>query len=301
MEQLLDSEQTSHQATPTVAQLAAELQTLARSDGLRTWRLAGRELIPVVQGGMGVGVSAGSLAGTVASFGGVGTVSSVDLRRMHPDLMAQTGHLDKEPDAKAQIDAANLVALDREIQRARGIAQGRGLIAVNVMKALSAYEQYVRQALESGADAVVVGAGLPLDLPELARDHPDTALIPILSDARGVQLLVRKWERKQRRPDAIVIEHPRLAGGHLGAAKIADLGDPRFDFENVSNIMVVVEAEGQRVALLVDELLGQQQVVIKNLESNYRKVPNVSGATILGDGKVALILDTSGLVRRSRH
>jgi two-component system chemotaxis sensor kinase CheA len=52
---------------------------------------------------------------------------------------------------------------------------------------------------------------------------------------------------------------------------------------------------------MVDELLGQQQVVIKNLESNYRKVPNVSGATILGDGKVSLILDTSGLVRRSRH
>jgi two-component system, chemotaxis family, sensor kinase CheA len=55
------------------------------------------------------------------------------------------------------------------------------------------------------------------------------------------------------------------------------------------------------VALLVDELLGQQQVVVKNLESNYRKVSNISGATILGDGKVALILDTGALVRRSRH
>ena len=76
---------------------------------------------------------------------------------------------------------------------------------------------------------------------------------------------------------------------------------PRFDFERSSDIMVVVEAEGSRVALLVDELLGQQQVVVKNLESNYRKVPNVSGATILGDGKVALILDTGALVRRSRH
>jgi len=76
---------------------------------------------------------------------------------------------------------------------------------------------------------------------------------------------------------------------------------PRFDFENVSNIMVVVEADGQRVALLVDELLGQQQVVVKNLEANYRKVPDVSGATIMGDGRVALILDISTLVRRSRH
>jgi two-component system chemotaxis sensor kinase CheA len=78
-------------------------------------------------------------------------------------------------------------------------------------------------------------------------------------------------------------------------------GVPRFDFEHVSNIMVVVEAEGGRVALLVDELLGQQQVVVKNLESNYRKVQDVSGATILGDGRVALILDIGALVRRSRH
>ena len=76
---------------------------------------------------------------------------------------------------------------------------------------------------------------------------------------------------------------------------------PRFDPNKSSNIMVVVEADGSRVALLVDELLGQHQVVVKNLESNYRKVPNVSGATILGDGTVALILDTGGLVRRARH
>jgi two-component system chemotaxis sensor kinase CheA len=76
---------------------------------------------------------------------------------------------------------------------------------------------------------------------------------------------------------------------------------PRFDSEKTSDIMVVIEADGSRVVLLVDELLGQQQVVVKNLESNYRKVPNVSGATILGDGKVALILDTGALVRRSRH
>lgn len=76
---------------------------------------------------------------------------------------------------------------------------------------------------------------------------------------------------------------------------------PRFDLNKSSNIMVVVEADGSRVALLVDELLGQHQVVVKNLETNYKKVPNVSGATILGDGTVALILDTGGLVRRARH
>src|SRR6185369_5016581 len=84
-----------------------------------------------------------------------------------------------------------------------------------------------------GADALVVGAGLPLDLPDLAKDFPKATLVPILSDARGVQLLVRKWEKKGRLPDAIVIEHPRLAGGHLGAARVSDLKDRRFDFDVV--------------------------------------------------------------------
>ena len=78
-------------------------------------------------------------------------------------------------------------------------------------------------------------------------------------------------------------------------------GVPRFDFERISGIMVVAEAEGGRVALLVDELLGQQQVVVKNLEANYRKVEDISGATIMGDGRVALILDVGNLVRQGRH
>ena len=76
---------------------------------------------------------------------------------------------------------------------------------------------------------------------------------------------------------------------------------PRFDFENAGGIIVVAEAEGGRVALRVDSLLGQQQIVVKNLEANYRRVDDISGATIMGDGRVALILDVGGLVRRSRH
>ena len=188
-----------------------------------------RRLLPIVQGGMGVGVSAHRLAGSVAALGAVGTLSSVDLRRHHPDLMARTGRLRD----RAAIDAANLEALDREIRAALALAEGHGMIAVNVMRAVSEYADYVRQSCESGAHAIVVGVGLPLDLPDLTARFPDVALIPILSDARGVSVVLKKWQRKKRLPDAIVIEHPRYAGGHLGAAKAADLDDPRFDFDNV--------------------------------------------------------------------
>jgi nitronate monooxygenase len=210
-----------------------EMRPLLAGSGLASLTLGGRELLPLVQGGMGVGVSAHRLAGSVAALGGVGTIGSVDLRRHHPDLMERTRGIGFGDSAKALIDAANLEALSREIARARQVAGGLGLLAVNVMRAVGEYAASVKRALEDGIDAVVVGAGLPLDLPDLAAEHPRALLVPILSDARGVQLIVRKWERKKRLPDAIVIEHPRLAGGHLGAAKIEDLRDTRFDFENV--------------------------------------------------------------------
>jgi len=218
-------------------EFANDLMQRALAGGLAPLKLGGRSLLPIVQGGMGVGVSAHRLAGSVAGLGAVGTISSVDLRRHHPDLMERTHELRPGEEAtlaaKQAINAVNLEALEREIRAARALAGGRGLLAINVMRAVGEYAASVQRALQCGIDAVVVGAGLPLDLPDLAQDHPDALLVPILSDARGVQLLVRKWERKRRLPDAIVIEHPRLAGGHLGAAKIADLADRRFDFENV--------------------------------------------------------------------
>jgi len=192
-------------------------------------RIRDRELLPVVQGGMGVGVSAHRLAGSVARLGAVGTLSSVDLRRHHVDLMARTGRLRD----KRAIDAANLEALDREVRAALELANGHGMVAVNVMRAVSEYAAYVRQACASGAQAIVVGAGLPLDLPDLVADYPNVALIPILSDVRGIGVVIKKWQRKGRLPDAIVIEHPGRAGGHLGAASATDVNDPRFDFATV--------------------------------------------------------------------
>lgn len=197
--------------------------------------LRGHTLLPIVQGGMGVGVSAHGLAGSVARAGAMGTIASIDLRHHHADLMEQAKHCrDKD-----ELNRLNLIALDREIRAALAIAAGKGLVAVNVMKAVDAHPAYVRQACASGAQAIVMGAGLPLDLPELTAGYPDVALVPILSDARGVAILLRKWARLKksgsggRLPDAIVIEHPRYAGGHLGAPNPADLAHARFDFAEV--------------------------------------------------------------------
>ncbi|MEQ1773200.1 MAG: nitronate monooxygenase family protein [Burkholderiales bacterium] len=214
------------------------------------WRLKGRALLPIVQGGMGIGISAHRLAGTVARLGAMGTISSVDLRHHHPDLLAETeGMRDK-----AALDRVNLVALDREIKSALALSQGRGAIAVNIMKAVGAHAAYVRQTCESGAHAIVMGAGLPLDLPEMTRDFPDIALIPILSDVRGVNIVLKKWLRKNRLPDAIVIEHPRYAGGHLGATRTEEINDPRFDFEpvlaGVFNLFKELGVERERIPLI---------------------------------------------------
>jgi len=221
------------------------MKALLAACGLAPLHLAGRTVLPIIQGGMGIGVSAHGLAGAVARQGGVGTLSSVDLRRQHPDLMARTRELGVGPEAKTAIDAANLEALGREIRLARQLAGGMGLLAMNIMRAVGEYAAYVNRSLEEGIDALVVGAGLPLDLPELAAEHPGTALVPILSDSRGVNLVVRKWERKKRMPDAVVLEHPGWAGGHLGAAKVEDLKDPRFDFErSIPETVALLRAAG---------------------------------------------------------
>ena len=191
-------------------------------------RLGGHELLPVIQGGMGVGISAHRLAGAVAREGAVGTIASIDLRIHHPDLM----QLSQRSRNRETIDDANIEALDREIQLAREIAP-RGFIAVNVMKAVSLHARLVEQACRSGADAIIMGAGLPLDLPDMVENYPEVCLIPILSEERGVRALLKRWKRKGRLPDAIIIEHPRYAGGHLGATRQQEIEDERFDFSRV--------------------------------------------------------------------
>ena len=192
--------------------------------------IRGKSLIPVVQGGMGVGVSASKLSSAVARENGVGTIASVDLRHLHDDLLAES----KINPSEKKYTRLNCTALDREIQKAKADANGKGMIAVNVMKAVKDHAAYVRQACESGADAIVMGAVLPLDLPEMTEGyHKDVALFPILSESRGIGIVLKRWMKKGVLPDAIVIEHPAHAAGHLGAASVAGVNDAKFEFKRV--------------------------------------------------------------------
>ena len=218
---------------------------------------------------MGVGVSAHRLASAVAREDALGTIASVDLRHHHADLMAQC----KDVRDRAVLDRLNLIALDREIRQAKEQSGGRGAIAVNVMKAVDQHAALVRQSCESGVDAIVMGAGLPLDLPDMCADFPDVALIPILSDARGVSIVLRRWLRKNRMPDAIVIEHPRYAGGHLGATRIEELNDPRFEFDRVIDEVSLAfreqQVESEKIPLIAAGGINSHEKLLEVLALGY--------------------------------
>ena len=158
--------------------------------------------LPVIQGGMGVGVSLGGLAGAVAACGGMGCVSA-----------AHAGY--REPDFRQNPQEADLRGLKQEIARARRLSGGRGLVAVNLMVAMKQYAPLVQAAVEAGADAIISGAGLPLELPGLVGEA-DVALAPIVSSARAAKLILKTWDKRYGvAPDFLVIEGCK-AGGHLG-------------------------------------------------------------------------------------
>lgn len=157
--------------------------------------------IPVIQGGMGVGVSLSGLAGAVAAAGGVGVIST-----------AQIGY--RDPDYARDPLGCNLRAVKEEIAKARKIACG-GVIGVNIMVVTRQYEEYVRSAVEAGVDLIISGAGLPMDLPGLVAGSR-TAIAPIVSSARALKVILNYWNKHyDRKPDLVVVEGPR-AGGHLG-------------------------------------------------------------------------------------
>jgi len=165
--------------------------------------------VPIIQGGMGVGISLSSLAGSVAKEGGIGVISAA-----HP------GYL--EPDFQNNLLEANLRALAYHIHRAKEISGG-GIIGVNIMRAMKYYKEFVNCCVENGADLIISGAGLPLELPEILKDAP-TLYAPIVSSQKAAKVLFQRWEKRGARlPDFVVIEGPR-AGGHLGFS-LKDLED----------------------------------------------------------------------------
>lgn len=157
--------------------------------------------VPIIQGGMGVGVSRSKLAGAVAKEGGIGIIST-----------AQIGY--DEPDFETNVCDCNIRAIEKHIKLAKEQADG-GLVGVNVMVALQHYKEHVKAAVRAGADLIVCGAGLPADLPELVGKS-DTAIAPIVSTRKAASVLLRMWDKKYgRTADLLIIEGPK-AGGHLG-------------------------------------------------------------------------------------
>lgn len=161
--------------------------------------------IPIIQGGMGVGISLSGLASAVANEGGVGVISATGIGML-------------EPDYSTNFKEANKRALRKEIKKVRGMTTG--VIGVNIMVALSDFHDLVQVAVDEGADLVFLGAGLPLKpLPLDRLREVTTKVVPIVSSARAAKIIFKYWEKNYNHvPDAVVVEGP-LAGGHLGFKK----------------------------------------------------------------------------------
>jgi nitronate monooxygenase len=171
---------------------------------------------PLIQGGMGVRISGGRLAGHVARCGGLGLVATAGIGLNSP-------HYDGK-----NFFTADPLALKDELRKAYALAPG-GVVGTNCMVAVTNYDEMVRTSCEGGAKVIVSGAGLPLNLPELTADFPEVALVPIVSSVKAAELIARKWHKGfARLPDAVVVEDPDTAGGHLGE-KLENIGTGAYD------------------------------------------------------------------------
>ena len=186
--------------------------------GLTPLRIGGFEAsLPIIQGGMGVGISLSSLASAIANEGGVGTIAAVGIGMFEPDIY--TNFIE-----------ANVRALKKEIRKAR--AKTKGLLAVNIMVAMTNYAEMVKAAIEEKIDFIISGAGLPLDMPKHLEEGCHTKLVPIVSSGRAAAILCKRWlDKYNYAPDAVVVEGP-LAGGHLGF-KPEEIGDPGHSLEKL--------------------------------------------------------------------
>ena len=182
--------------------------------------------VPLIQGGMGVGISLGNLAGTVAKEGGMGIIST-----------AQIGF--REPDFDADPSGANQRSIRKEMEKARAISPD-GLIGYNIMVALRDYKQHVAAAVGAGADLIISGAGLPTELPALTAGSP-VKIAPIVSTEKSAKVILKYWGRKYHRTaDLVIIEGPK-AGGHLGFKKEElDFYSPERYEEEITKIIETV-------------------------------------------------------------
>lgn len=183
---------------------------------------------PIIQGGMGIGISLGNLAGAVARQGGIGVISA-----------AQIGF--REPDFETNTKEANFRAIRKEYEKAKEIAP-EGIVGFNIMVAMRHYDEYVRAAVEAGADIVISGAGLPTDLPKLVEGSK-TKIAPIVSTEKSAKVILRYWDKKYHRTaDMVVIEGPK-AGGHLGFDRnqLEEFHQEAYDQEVLRIIQVVKE------------------------------------------------------------
>ena len=188
--------------------------------------------LPLIQGGMGVGVSLSRLAGAVAKAGGVGIIST-----------AQIGF--EEPDFAEDSKTANLRAMRQELEKARTIAQEDGscpgLVGFNIMVATRDYEDYVRTAAEAGADVIISGAGLPVDMPAYV-EGTDTKIAPIVSSEKAARIILKRWDKRfHRTADFLVIEGAH-AGGHLGFSReqLTHLYEPDYDRQYEEEIRNII-------------------------------------------------------------
>lgn len=160
--------------------------------------------LPIIQGGMGVGVSLSGLASAVTNAGGIGIISS-----------AQIGF--KENDFDKNPLEANLRALKKHIKLAKEKCNN-GIIGVNVMVATKEYAEYIKTAVESGIDLIISGAGMPTMLPKLTKGY-NVKIAPIVSSLKAAKVILKLWDKHDNvTPDMIVVEGPK-AGGHLGFKK----------------------------------------------------------------------------------
>ncbi|MDH4120328.1 MAG: nitronate monooxygenase family protein [Deltaproteobacteria bacterium] len=182
--------------------------------------------IPVVQGGMGVGISWDKLAGAVAHAGGMGTVSTVGTGYWNTEHIRTINGRPLKP--KNFHNTENLMAI---LKSAKEKAGGNGAVGVNILYAITDYERIVKESIEGGAQYIISGAGLPLMLPSYAGDA-DVALIPIVSSPRVVDLICKRWKRHGRLPDAIILEGPK-SGGHQGYT-FEQCSEPEYQLENMT-------------------------------------------------------------------